>query len=313
MKIVQNTSPMSPNGKDLSAEIKISIIIPNLHSPIINQTIESVLRQETDLPYEIIIVGMDKFQLVEKIKNVLFIQTPNPVGAAEARNIGIHKAKGEWLLFIDSDCVAQPGWIKTFAEAFGAGWKVIGGGVKTPEEPFWLLVYNLSMFHGSLASDKRKEKKFLPTLNLAVHREVINEIGLMDESLLRGQDVDWTSRMSLAGYPLLFEPSASIEHLPPRQDLDTLRKYNYRSGYYMIRVRHKYPQIFHMPGILKKPFVFKMFGPLIALITTIKIVLRSKKVRQHINIIPYIYLQKLSWCQGAAASLKAQENDEPEF
>lgn len=294
----------------MSTEIRISIIIPNLHSPIIDQTIESILKQETDLPYEIIVVGMDKHHLVEKYKDVLFLQTPTPVGAAEARNFGIRQAKGEWLFFIDSDCIAQPRWIKTLSEAFQQGWKVVGGGVKTPQEPFWLLVYNLSMFHGSLTSDSKKEKKFLPTLNLAVHQEVINKVGLMDESLLRGQDVDWTSRMTLAGYPLLFEPRAAIEHLPARQNLEALRKFNYRSGYYMIRVRHTYPQIFHMSGILKKPFIFKIFGPLIALITTIKIVLKSKEVRQHLNIVPYIYLQKLSWSRGAADSLKALESDE---
>lgn len=310
MKNDQNISPMSQNGKGMSTEIRISIIIPNLHSPIIDQTIESILKQETDLPYEIIVVGMDKHHLVEKYKDVLFLQTPTPVGAAEARNFGIRQAKGEWLFFIDSDCIAQPRWIKTLSEAFQQGWKVVGGGVKTPQEPFWLLVYNLSMFHGSLTSDSKKEKKFLPTLNLAVHQEVINKVGLMDESLLRGQDVDWTSRMTLAGYPLLFEPRAAIEHLPARQNLEALRKFNYRSGYYMIRVRHTYPQIFHMSGILKKPFIFKIFGPLIALITTIKIVLKSKEVRQHLNIVPYIYLQKLSWSRGAADSLKALESDE---
>jgi len=310
MKTEQNIDQRTLKDYRMETEIKISIIIPNLHSPIVGQTIESVLYQETELTYEIIVVGMDKYHLVENFEDVVFIQTPSPVGAAEARNSGIRQAKGEWLFFIDSDCIAQPGWIKTLSEAFQQGWKVVGGGVKTPQEPFWLLVYNLSMFHGSLTTDNKKEKKFLPTLNLAVHREVINKVGVMNESLLRGQDVDWTSRMTLAGYPLLFEPQAAIEHLPERQDLDALRKFNYRSGYYMIRVRHKYPQIFHMPTILKKPFVFKIFGPLIALITTVKIVLRSKEVRQHLNIVPYVYLQKLSWCQGAANSLEADENDE---
>ena len=45
---------------------KISVIIPNLHSPIIDKTIESVIKQETSAPYEIIVVGMDKWNLVKK-------------------------------------------------------------------------------------------------------------------------------------------------------------------------------------------------------------------------------------------------------
>lgn len=283
---------------------KISVIIPNLHSPIIDRTLDSVLRQETEYAFEVIVVGMDQYDLVEQFDQVTFLRTPSPVGAAEARNIGIRHAQGEWLLFIDSDCLAQPGWINTFAHEFEAGRKVIGGGVITPEEPFWLLVYNLSMFHGQLASESRYEPDFLPTLNLAVHHEVIDKVGVMDEDLMRGQDVDWTSRMTLAGYRLLFEPAAAITHLPARKDLKTLRDYVRKSGYYMIHVRHKYPEIFHMPAILKKPLVWEVLAPFIAVYITVKIILKTKEVRKHMRIVPYMYLQKVSWCYGAAESLR---------
>jgi GT2 family glycosyltransferase len=293
----------------MSANISISIIIPNLHSPIINRTIESILAQQTDITCEVIVVGMDKWDLVDKFPVVQHIKTPSPVGAAEARNIGIRAAQGEWLLFIDSDCVAQEGWIEAFIKAFKEGWKVVGGGVKTPEEPFWLLVYNLSMFYGELSTQKRRQRKFMPTLNLAVHREVIEKVGLMDESLPRGQDIEWTARMTLAGYSLLFQPSAVVEHLPPRQDLETLRRYVRKSGYYTIRVRHRYPGVFQTPGILKNAIVLQVLAPLIAAYTTLKIVVKTSEVRKHIKIIPYIYLQKLSWCYGAAEGLKARKKD----
>jgi len=287
----------------MPSDIKISIIIPNLHSPIIDRTLESVLNQNTTYPYEVIVVGMDKYGLVEKYEQVEFIQTPTPVGAAEARNMGIGKACGEWLLFIDSDCIAQPGWIRTFSEAFIEGYKVIGGGVITPEEPFWLLVYNLSMFYGELASQPERDRKFMPTLNLAVHREVIDKVGLMNEGLPRGQDIEWTSRMTLAGYHPRFKPSATVKHLPERKNFKTLREYVRKSGYYMVRVRQQYPQIFHMPTILEKSFAWRILAPFIAGYITGKIFFQTKEVRQHWKILPYIYLQKLSWCYGAAESL----------
>jgi GT2 family glycosyltransferase len=293
-----------------SAFPEISIIIPNLHSPIIDQTLESILAQQTEHSYEIIVVGQDKYDLVEKFDQVQFIQTPTPVGAAEARNIGIEQAKGTWFLFIDSDCIAQDGWIKAFTDEFESGVKVIGGGVKTPEEPFWRLVYNLSMFHGQLASLERATKKFLPTLNLLVHREVVEKVGVMDEALLRGQDVDWTSRMTLAGYKLLFKPSAAILHLPARKDLQTLRSYVRKSGYFMIRVRYQYPEIFHMPGILQKPWAWRIGAPFIAAATSLKIILKTREVRRHLEIIPYMFLQKLSWCYGAAESLDELKKNE---
>jgi glycosyltransferase involved in cell wall biosynthesis len=289
---------------------EISIIIPNLNSSIIDQTLASILSQDTEYSYEIIVVGQDKYSLVEKFDQVKFIQTANPVGAAEARNIGIQKGQGNWFLFIDSDCIAQEGWIKAFTDEFATGIKVIGGGVKTPEKPFWRLVYNLSMFYGQLTSQVRTIKKFLPTLNLLVHREVVIKVGLMDEELLRGQDVDWTCRMTLAGYKLLFKPTAAILHLPSRKDLNTLRDFVQKSGYFMIKVRYKYPEIFHMPRILKKAWAWRIGAPCIAAVTSLKIIMKTKEVRQHPEIVPYMYLQKLSWCYGAAKSLDDIKQDE---
>lgn len=288
----------------MSFEEQISVIIPNLNSPIVDKTIESVLSQKTDYSVEVIVVGMDKFGLVEKFENVIFKETPKPIGAAEARNIGIREAQGNWLLFIDSDCIANQGWINSFVESFLDGWKVIGGGVRSPEEPFWRLVYNLSMFHEQLVSKKRKQRSFLPTLNLAVQRTVIENVGYLDESLIRGQDVDWTARMGLAGYRLLFDPAAAIVHYPERNDLETLKRYFFRSGQFMIKVRYKYPKIFHMPAIFKHALMWRVFGPVIAAWTSLKILFRTKEVQQHLKTLPYIYLLKLSWCYGAAESLQ---------
>ena len=292
----------------MSSPVDISVIIPNLHSPMIDQTIESVLAQNTEQSFEIIVVGMDKFSLVEKFPEVHFIKTPKPVGAAEARNIGIRAAQGEWLLFIDSDCIADESWLEYLEQAFKEGWEVVGGGVKTPEEPFLVLVYNLSMFHAQLFTQKRKTVSFLPTLNLAVKREVIEKVGYLDETLLRGQDADWTLRMTLAGYKLLFEPHAAILHVPDRTDFEKLREYFLKSGYYMIEVRHRYPEIYRVSGLFKNAAFYKLFAPLIAALTTIKIYLQTREVRVHYKTVPGIYLLKLAWCQGAAESLRKEKN-----
>jgi len=294
----------------MKSDVKISILIPNLHSPMLDQTLDSVFAQKVEWPFEVIVVGMDKWGLVERFKQVRSINTQEPVGAAEARNIGIREANGEWLVFLDSDCIADDGWLKAITDPFLEGWKVIGGGVKTPSEPFWLLVYNLSMFHKQLASQKKETHAFLPTLNLAVHREVIDTVGGMDENLLCGQDVDWTARMTQAGYPLLFEPSAAILHHPERYDFSTLWRYFWKSGYYMIRVRYDHPEQFRMPKILRSPLIWKVFSPVIAAGTTAKIFFHTKEVRRHFLTLPFIYLLKIAWCLGASKRLKEAQSDD---
>ena len=288
----------------MTSQPLISVIIPNLHSPMIDQTIASILAQETKYTYEIIVVGQDKWELVAKFPEVTFIKTPEPVNASTARNIGIREAKGEWFFFIDSDCVASDNWMETFLAPENRNWKVIGGGIKTTNEPYWQLVYNLSMFHAQLASQPRSEHRFLPTLNLAVHRNVYEDCGGMDESLVRGQDIDWTIRMNKAGYELLFEPDAFVTHYPARKDLPTLQRFFRDSGFYMIQVRYRYPEIYNMSPLLKHAWIWCGFAGVIAAWTTFRIFLTSKEVRQHKNTFHHMYLLKKSWCFGAADGIK---------
>jgi GT2 family glycosyltransferase len=266
------------------------------------------LGQKTNHTYEIIVVGQDKWDLVEKFQDVKFIKTTAPVNASTARNIGISEAKGEWFLFIDSDCVASVNWMETFLSQKNSGWKVIGGGIKTASEPYWPLVYNLSMFHAQLASKPRAEHPYLPTLNLAIHREVYEVCGGMDESLVRGQDIDWTIRMTKAGFKLLFEPDASITHFPARNDLETLKCYFMDSGYYMIRVRYRYPEIYNMSPLLQNAWIWRSFAGVIAAWTTFRIFMKSKEVSRHLNTFHHMCLLKKSWCLGAADGLEEMQN-----
>ncbi len=104
---------MTENSK---AQIDCSIIIPNLHSPIIDRTIRSILAQETEHTFEIIVVGMDKYNLVAQFPEVRFIQTDKPVPTGIARNMGAKKAIGEIVIFIDADCLAEPNWMEAHLE-----------------------------------------------------------------------------------------------------------------------------------------------------------------------------------------------------
>lgn len=55
---------------------------------------------------------------------------------------------------------------------------------------------------------------------------------------------------------------------------------------------------------------FYRFAPVIAALTTLKIVLQTREIRQHARIIPYIYLQKLSCCKGAVKKPEALKQGE---
>lgn len=90
----------------------ISFVIPTYNAEkTIEKAINSILNQEkSDLEYEIIVVNdsskdqtnevMKRFEKNEKIR--YFIKESN-TGLSDTRNYGIDKAKGEYLIFVDSD------------------------------------------------------------------------------------------------------------------------------------------------------------------------------------------------------------------
>ena len=204
----------------------VSVIIPTQNDPLIGTVIASV-QKELGEDTQILVVGLDDTGLLSQMSTIKFIDTGGRVGASTARNIGIEEAKSEWLTFIDSDCIVLPGWAEALEPHLAGRPKAIGGGVAFRLHIYWQLVYNISMFHEFLAQLAPSQRRYLPTLNLTVHRDVIRDTGLLDERLIRGQDVDWTIRMALAGYELHFEPRAAVLHFPQRIDLYTVLRYWY--------------------------------------------------------------------------------------
>ena len=64
-----------------------SIIIPNLNSPIIDQTIASLENQNFKRgEFEIIVVGMDKDGLVPRDGSVNLVESKEPLPPSQARN-----------------------------------------------------------------------------------------------------------------------------------------------------------------------------------------------------------------------------------
>jgi glycosyltransferase involved in cell wall biosynthesis len=278
---------------------RVSVIIPTLNDPLIEKVVAGVLAQ-LDNDDELIVVGKDEQNRIPRSDRVRFLDSGQAVTAPVSRNLGIQAAQGHVLVFIDSDCIPQAGWLEGLLRRLAAGEDVVIGSVLSPTDNYWVLAYNISLFHEFMAFALPGPRRYLPTLNLAVRREVVTRVGLMDETLPRGQDIDWGIRMAQAGYRLYFEPSAAILHCPARTDPGTVWHYSVRTGRNLSRVRLRYADYYRTPAILANPTWVRLFSPLVAAYATSRIFLRAPTLWRYIHTFPAIYGTKIAWCLGAA-------------
>jgi len=295
---------------------KISIIIPNLHSPIINQTLDSLLIQDTSIPFEIIIVGQDKYRIIEKVidKRVKFIETENPTPPALARNLGVAASTGDYLVFIDSDCVAAENFLEMHLTANGGNdRKLVGGAVKIDSnENYWTLSDNIATFHEVLSHMPPGPRDILPSLNLSLSKSLWNQLGGFDPKYPKaaGEDADFSFQAREKGSDVIFTPDAIVTHLHKRDSLTSILKHAYNFGKYSIKINPKYKVDKSLPGVfIKHPWLIMVFSPLLACGVIMKIMCFEKLPFKYWHTLPVVKLAKIAWCFGATKKLKKQQGE----
>lgn len=285
--------------------LSVSVVIPNLNSPIIHLTIDSLIKQDYCGSYDITVVGQDRFGLIQENDLVRSIHTPKPVIQSIARNIGIRETKGEILAFIDADCVASPQWLSRLVRHYDEpNTSVLGGGVTFPNDNYWILSDNVATFHEYMTTTRPGIRQQLPTVNLSIRRSILENVGLFDESLPIGEDADLTSRLSLNGHRLLFDPHACVTHLPQRCTLSSILHHAYNFGQHSIKVDRRYQDELNSPFILRQWWTILLLAPFLSAGVLYHIVTKDRIPLKYWVTFPTIYLTKLVWCIGAAKRLK---------
>lgn len=101
----------------------VSIIIPAYNAEkYIERCIKSVLSQSCS-SFELIIINDGSTDSTDKICKKLcalhsncYILEQTNMGVSVARNLGISRAKGEWIIFLDSDDYLEPNYVEIIEE-----------------------------------------------------------------------------------------------------------------------------------------------------------------------------------------------------
>ena len=102
-----------------------SIIIPVYNRPDeIDELLQSLTLQTTNLPFEVVIVEDGSPNTCEAVLekytsdlNIQYFLTENQ-GAGKSRNYGMRKASGNYFVIFDSDCIIPNDYLKIVDNSF---------------------------------------------------------------------------------------------------------------------------------------------------------------------------------------------------
>lgn len=233
-----------------------SIIVPVYNRPDeVDELLESLTRQ-TFKQFEVIIVEdgskNDCRGVVEKYSDALDIHYyyKDNSGPGQSRNYGAGRAKGDYLIVLDSDVVLPEGYLQAVEDELKANPCDAFGGPDSAHPSFTdvqkAISYSMTSFFttGGIRGGKKKLDKFYPrSFNMGIRRDVYQQLGGFSKMRF-GEDIDFSIRIFKAGCSCRLFPEAWVWH-KRRTDMRKFFRQVYNSGIARINL-HK-----HHPGSMK--------------------------------------------------------------
>ncbi len=194
----------------------ISVIVPVYNGEkTIDKCLASLLKQ-TKKPDEIIVVddgSKDQTKaVVEKFSGITFLEQEHK-GPAAARNTGARKARGDILLFIDSDCIASESWVAEMAKPFeNKNISGIQGRYKTEQKDTVARFVQLEIEDRYDRMKKRSYLDFIGSYAAGYRKDIFLEFGGFNETftMASGEDPELSFKLAKAGHKMVFNPNAVV-------------------------------------------------------------------------------------------------------
>jgi glycosyltransferase involved in cell wall biosynthesis len=241
----------------------VSVIVPTYRDwDRLALLMASLERQEGAGAFEVIVVNNDPTETppasLRLPPNARMLAEAKK-GSYAARNAGLRVARGEIVLFTDSDCVAHPAWIReaaAFLDAHPATTR-LGGRIDIAPSPQPTVadVYEAAF---AFPQEKYVAAGWAPTANMGTWARVLSAVGPFDDAHYSGGDKEWGLRADAAGFPIGYADSAAVTH-PPRTAGEILRKRRRISGAMLNREIAAKGRLRLIPGWLFK--LLKRFLP----------------------------------------------------
>lgn len=249
----------------------ITFVVPVYNRPQeIDELLESFIHQQNK-DFEIIIVedgstlnAQDIVEHWSKQLQVHYLWQEN-TGPGPARNTGAREATGEWVIFLDSDCLLPADYTKIVASALSEATFDCFGGPDRAHEDFnntqKAIGHAMSSFltTGGIRGGREKMDKFYPrSFNLGVRTNVFLKVKGFSEMRF-GEDLDFSMRLIESGYTTTLLSDAWVWH-KRRNNFRSFFKQVFNSGIARINLEARHQGTTKLVHIL--PAVFTLGYPL---------------------------------------------------
>lgn len=192
--------------------IKLSIIIPHYNSvKLLKKLLDSIPEKEE---IQIIVIDdrsdkeLEEFLLLTKdsaYNHVEFLRNDKNVkGAGASRNIGLDKAKGEWILFADSDDFFMEGFYDCVSEFFTSDCEVVffmptsivaGTGNKSDRHLPYEMLLNNFLDKKSQESETFLRYKFIVPWSKLIRKSLLQDNKIYFDEVLASNDVMFSTKV----------------------------------------------------------------------------------------------------------------------
>ena len=245
--------------------MKYSFIIPVYNRPDeVDELLQSMTHQ-TLTDFEVIVVEDGSARDCKEVcaryagKLDLHYYMKENSGPGQSRNYGAERARGEYLIILDSDVVLPDGYLQSVddelrtlpADAFGG--PDCAHPSFTPTQK--AISYSMTSFFttGGIRGGKKKMDKFYPrSFNMGIRRDVYKELGGFSRMRF-GEDIDFSIRIFKAGHACRLFPGAWVWH-KRRTDFRKFFRQVYNSGIARINLYKKYPESLKIVHLMPAAF-----------------------------------------------------------
>ena len=206
-------------------KLDYSFVIPVYNRPQETQELlESFLYVAFSQSYEIVIVEDGSTETSEAVVesfsdrlNISYYFKEN-TGPGDSRNYGMRKAKGNYFIILDSDCLIPSNYLNEVDQFLQSTYFDCYGGADTAHESFSSLQkainYVMTSFitTGGIRGSEKSVSKFEPrSFNMGISKEAFEATGGFAK-IHPGEDPDLSQRILKAGFKTSFIPNAAVFH-----------------------------------------------------------------------------------------------------